>query len=182
MTKTAAALSLVVALFAAPSAWSALPAGAPAPDFSTSAAMGGKVFNFALAEALREGPVVLYFYPAAFTEGCTIEAHDFAEATVQYQALGARVIGVSADNIDVLKRFSVSACQSKFAVAADADQRIMRAYDAVRDNNSTRAQRVSYVIVPPGRVIYAYTDSNPEHHVANTLEALRSWRKQNGQQ
>ncbi|ARP90514.1 peroxiredoxin [Bordetella genomosp. 9] len=178
MRKAVVALSMVAALSAAQHAWSALPIGAPAPDFSTQAAMGGEVYPFKLADALRDGPVVLYFYPAAFTQGCTIEAHDFAEATEQYRALGARVVGVSADDIDVLQRFSVSACQSKFAVAADADQRIMRAYDAVHDRNPQRAQRISYVIVPPGRVIYSYTDSNPDHHVANTLNALRTWREQ----
>lgn len=181
MKKSAVALLLLAALSAAPCAWSALPVGAPAPDFATSAAMGGNVFKFSMADALRQGPVVLYFYPAAFTTGCTIEAHDFAEATDQYQELGARVIGVSADGIDVLQKFSVSACQSKFAVAADADQRIMKAYDAAHDR-SPRAQRVSYVIVPPGRVIYSYTDSDPDHHVANTLDALRKWRQQNTQQ
>jgi peroxiredoxin len=185
MKKPVIALSLVAALLTAHSAWSALPDGATAPDFSTSAAMGGNAFTFSLADALRKGPVVLYFYPAAFTQGCTIEAHDFAEATEHYRALGARVIGVSADGIDVLKKFSTSACQSKFAVAADEDRRIMRAYDAMRDSNSSRAMRVSYVIVPaqgggsPGRVIYSYTDSDPEHHVNNTLNALREWRQQN---
>jgi peroxiredoxin len=178
MKKSAAALSLLAALFVAPAAWSALPVGASAPDFATQAAMGGKTFRFSMADALRDGPVVLYFYPAAFTTGCTIEAHDFAEATDQYRELGARVIGISADGIDVLQKFSVSACQSKFAVAADADQGIMKAYDAVHDRNPERAQRVSYVIVPPGRVIYSYTDSAPDHHVANTLEALRKWRAQ----
>ncbi|ARP82092.1 peroxiredoxin [Bordetella genomosp. 8] len=182
MRKPAAALSLLAALAAAPMAWGALPVGATAPDFSTSAAMGGQVFQFSMAQALREGPVVLYFYPAAFTAGCTVEAHDFAEATDQYRELGARVVGVSADGIDVLQRFSVSACQSKFAVAADADQRIMQTYDAVHDRNPERAQRISYVIVPPGKVIYSYTDSNPEHHVANTLDALRQWRRGNAQQ
>ncbi|ANN67386.1 peroxiredoxin [Bordetella bronchialis] len=182
MKKSAAALSLIAALWAAPAAHSALPIGAPAPDFSTSAAMGGEVFRFSMADALRAGPVVLYFYPAAFTAGCTVEAHNFAEATDQYRELGARVIGVSSDGIDVLQRFSVSACQSKFAVAADADQRIMKAYDAVHDRNPERAQRISYVIVPPGRVIYSYTDSNPDRHVANTLDALRQWRQQKAQQ
>jgi peroxiredoxin len=179
--KLPATLSLALALCAAPAAWGALPVGATAPDFSTQAALDGKPFAFNLARALRDGPVVLYFYPAAFTQGCTIEAHNFAEATEQYRQLGARVVGVSADDIDVLQRFSVSACQSKFAVAADADQRIMRAYDAVHDRNPAYAQRISYVIVPPGRVIYAYTDSNPEHHVAKTLDALRNWRQQNPQ-
>jgi peroxiredoxin len=182
MKSVIAAISFASALCVAGTVQAALPAGAPAPDFSTSAAMGGKVFSFELADALRQGPVVLYFYPAAFTQGCTIEAHDFAEATDEYKALGARVIGVSADPIDVLQRFSVSECQSKFAVAADADQKIMKSYDAVHDRNPERAQRISYVISPAGKVIYSYTDSNPDQHVANTLKALREWAKQNGRQ
>lgn len=169
---------LGIVLAAAVPAQAALPAGVQAPNFTAVAALGGETFTFVLADALRKGPVVLYFYPAAFTQGCTIEAHDFAEATNDYQALGARVIGVSSDNIDVLKKFSVSECQSKFAVAADADQKIMQAYDAVHDRNPQYAQRVSYVISPEGKIIYAYTDSNPDRHVANTLAALREWSRQ----
>jgi peroxiredoxin len=98
----------------------ALNPGDTAPDFNALASLGGNVFTFSLAEALRKGPVVLYFYPAAFTTGCTIEAHDFADAVDAYRALGA-VIGISHDDIDTLKRFSVSECRSKFAVAARRD-------------------------------------------------------------
>ena len=105
---------------------------APAPDFSTQASLGGQVYAFKLNEALKQGPVVLYFFPAAFTQGCTIEAHNFAEATDEYKALGATVIGVSTDNIDTLNKFSVSECRGKFAVAADGDGKIMKSYDAVR--------------------------------------------------
>src|SRR6478752_5125235 len=89
-------------LLAATSAQAALNVGAPAPDFSTQASLGGNVFTFKLNEALKQGPVVLYFFPAAFTQGCTIEAHNFAEATDEYKSLGATVIGVSTDNIDTL--------------------------------------------------------------------------------
>lgn len=81
----------------------ALSTGAKAPDFTLQAAQGGNVFTFSLADALKKGPVVLYFYPAAFTKGCTIEAHEFADAIGQYQALGATVIGVSHDPIDKLQ-------------------------------------------------------------------------------
>jgi peroxiredoxin Q/BCP len=136
------------------------------------------VFTFSLAEALRKGPVVLYFYPAAFTKGCTIEAHDFAEAVDAYRALGATVIGVSHDDIDTLNKFSVSECRSKFAVASDRDQSIMKSYDAVLAQKPEYADRVSYVIVPDGRVIYAYKSMNPEKHVENTLDALRKWAAQ----
>src|SRR6201996_9081760 len=109
----------------------ALAVGSKAPDFDIKAALGGKQFDFSLAQALKKGPVVLYFYPAAFTEGCTIEAHEFAEATDRYKALGAQVIGVSHDDIATLNKFSVSECRSKFAVAADTDGNVMKAYDAV---------------------------------------------------
>src|SRR6202451_4238520 len=113
------------------SAWATLQPGASAPDFTTQATLAGKEFKFSLADALKQGPVVLYFYPAAFTPGCTVEAHDFAEATEKFHALGATVIGVSHDPIEKLDKFSVSECRNKFAVASDADVSIMKAYDAV---------------------------------------------------
>src|SRR5256885_652337 len=124
------ALAMICATVAPP-AFGALKPGDKAPEFSTQASLGGSVFSFSLADALKRGPVVLYFYPAAFTTGCTIEAHEFAEAVDKYKALGATVIGVSHDDIETLKRFSVSECRSKFAVAADSDRRIMKSYDAV---------------------------------------------------
>src|SRR3977135_1602759 len=111
-------------------AYGALPDGAKAPDFSTAASLAGKEFKFSLADALKKGPVVLYFYPAAFTPGCTVEAHNFAEATDKFKTLGATVIGVSYDKVDTLNKFSVSECRNKFAVASDPDQKIMKAYDA----------------------------------------------------
>ncbi len=159
-------------------AYSALNAGTVAPGFVTRASLGGKVFTYSLADALKKGPVVLYFYPAAFTKGCTIEAHDFAEATDQYRALGATVIGVSHDDIEKLNRFSVSECRSKFPVAADPDQHIMKSYDAILAANPEYANRISYVIVPGGEIIYSYTDMQPDKHVENTLAALRKWAAQ----
>src|SRR4030088_3743431 len=102
-------------------AYAALPNGAKAPDFSTDASLAGKEFKFALADALKKGPVVLYFYPAAFTPGCTIEAHNFADAMDDFEKLGATVIGVSHDTIQTLDKFSLTECRSKFPVAADAD-------------------------------------------------------------
>jgi len=122
--------------------------------------------------------VVLYFYPAAFTSGCTVEAHDFAEATPQFEALGATVIGVSHDDIDTLNKFSVSECRNKFAVAADPDRHIMKAYDAVLWLDPKMANRTSYVISPDGKVIYAYSALNPDQHVKNTLDAVTKWRTQ----
>ena len=169
------AFALLCTLLALP-AVAALKAGDKAPAFTAQASLGGKVFTYSLAAALRNGPVVLYFYPAAFTEGCTIEAHDFAEATEKYKVLGATVIGVSHDDIETLNRFSVSECRGKFAVAADTDQRIMKAYDAVLAPLLSYANRVSYVIAPEGRIVYSYTNMNPDQHVENTLSALKEWR------
>jgi peroxiredoxin len=118
--------------------------------------------------------VVLYDYPAAFTPGCTVEAHEFAEAIGKYAALGASVIGVSSDDIATLKKFSVSECRSKFPVAADADKKIMTAYDAKLAFGY--ANRTSYVIAPDGRVIYEYTALDPSQHVENTLAAVKKWK------
>jgi peroxiredoxin Q/BCP len=157
------------------SAVAALAPGARAPDFTTQATLAGKPFQFSLADALKKGPVVLYFYPAAFTPGCTVEAHEFAEATAEFQALGATVIGVSHDDIETLNRFSVTECRNKFAVAADPDQHIMKAYDAVLKLKPSLADRTSYVISPEGKILYSYSALNPDQHVANTLAAVKKW-------
>ena len=111
MKKTLLAAAMA-ALVATP-ALAALPVGATAPNFTAPASLGGKSFSFTLSNALKNGPVVLYFFPAAFTTGCTIEAHDFAEASDAYKKLGATVIGVTAGNIDRLAEFSTSECRSK---------------------------------------------------------------------
>lgn len=152
--------------------------GAPAPDFTTQATLAGKPFTFSLADALKSGPVVLYFYPAAFTKGCTVEAHEFAEATEKFKALGATVIGVSHDDIDTLNKFSVSECRNKFAVASDADLKIAKSYDA-RLLVTSYSNRTSYVIAPTGKIIYAYSALNPDKHVENTLAAVSQWNAQN---
>jgi thioredoxin-dependent peroxiredoxin len=166
--------ALITALIAIP-AYAALPDGAKAPDFSTDASLAGKEFKFSLADALKKGPVVLYFYPAAFTPGCTVEAHEFAEATAKFKQLGATVIGVSHDPIEKLDRFSVSECRNKFAVASDADGGIMKAYDSVLPDHPEYANRTSYVIAPSGEIIYSYTAMNPDKHVENTLAAVKKW-------
>ena len=163
-----------VAALAAP-AVAALSVGAKAPDFTLQASQGGNVFTFSLADALKKGPVVLYFYPAAFTTGCTIEAHEFADAIDQYHALGATVIGVSHDPIDKLQKFSVSECRSKFPVAADSSQSVEKAYDSVLAQHPQYANRTSYVIAPDGTIVYTYTSLDPTLHVQNTLTALKAW-------
>ncbi|HVY80279.1 MAG TPA: peroxiredoxin [Steroidobacteraceae bacterium] len=174
------AFALLASLLSA-SALAALPDGAKAPDFTTQASLAGKTFTFSLADALKKGPVVLYFYPAAFTPGCTVEAHNFAEATDKFKALGATVIGVSYDKIETLNKFSVSECRNKFAVASDADQKIMKAYDAVLAQKPELANRTSYVIAPDGHVLYSYTDLNPDKHVENTMAVVQKWAAAHGQ-
>jgi peroxiredoxin len=168
LISSGALLSTLVAT----SAFAFLPNGHKAPDFTTQASLAGKSFTFSLANALKKGPVVLYFYPAAFTPGCTVEAHDFAEATDKFKALGATVIGVSHDTIDTLNKFSVSECRNKFAVAADTDQSIMKAYDAVLAVKPEYANRTSYVIAQDGTIAYSYPALDPANHVANTMSAV----------
>ncbi len=170
------AIAVAFAVLAAP-AFAALKVGAKAPDFTLQSTLGGKVSTFSLAAALKHGPVVLYFYPAAFTPGCTIEAHDFAAAIDRYKKLGATVIGVSHDPISTLKRFSISECRKKFAVAADTDMAVAKAYDSVIASAPQLANRTSYVIAPNGTIIYTYTNLNPDQHVANTLAALTAYEK-----
>jgi peroxiredoxin Q/BCP len=156
----------------------ALSAGAKAPLFTVPAALGQHVFTFSLAGALKKGPVVLYFYPAAFTRDCTIEAHDFAAAIGRYKTLGATVIGVSKDGIRKLQAFGTSECRKKFPVASDANLSIAKRYDAVIDfHKNLYANRVSYVIAPDDRIVYAYSSLDPSRHVANTLAALKKLEK-----
>jgi len=157
----------------APHAWAALDVGEKAPDFSTVAARAGKQFQFSLAAALAKGPVVLYFFPAAFSEGCSIEAHSFAEAIGQFESMGATVVGVSRDEIGVLSRFSEQACNGKFAVASDETLVIAKSFDAVMQHRPDYANRISYVIAPTGKVVYSYLSLDPDRHVSNTLAALR---------
>jgi peroxiredoxin Q/BCP len=165
------------------SAWlgmaaAALPVGATAPDFSLDAALGGQAFRFSLAQALKSGPVVLYFYPKAFTSGCTIEAHLFAEATPQFKALGATVIGLSNDNLDTLKKFSTEHCRDQFAVGADVGGKVIRAYESGFSLAPGVADRISYVISPQGKVLLMYASMSPEGHVKETLKAVQAWKDQ----
>jgi thioredoxin-dependent peroxiredoxin len=171
--KTIAALACLLGAATAGSA--ALPVGAKAPGFATQVSLAGKPAPFSLASALKKGPVVLYFYPAAFTQGCTIEAHQFADATDDFKKLGATVIGMSADPIDKLNRFSVEACRNKFAVGTATAQTIT-AYNVALPKNPAMSDRTSYVIAPDGKVIFAYTAMDPAGHVNGTMAAVKAWR------
>jgi peroxiredoxin Q/BCP len=167
------------ALLLATPAFAALKPGATAPNFTAAAAVGGKDFTFSLARALKRGPVVLYFFPKAFTKGCTAEAHDFAEAAAKYKALGATLIGMSGDNIATLHQFSTLECRAQFPVAADPDLSVIKAYDVLLKtlpSGGGLSNRTSFVIAPNHRILYAYTDNNPDQHVANTMAVLQKWR------
>lgn len=170
--------ALIAALFTLP-AEAALKIGTQAPMFTLQASMAGKEFTFSLEDALKKGPVVVFFYPKAFTKGCTVEAHNFAEASAAFEALGASVIGISNDNIKTLNKFSVEACQNKVAVAADEKGKVIKAYDAAMV--FSYADRTSMVIAPSGEVIYTYSAFSPDEHVANTMSALKEWRARNPQ-
>jgi peroxiredoxin Q/BCP len=168
----AAALALVPA-----AAIPALPTGTAAPDFTTTGALAGRPFQLNLRRQLRSGPVVLYFFPRAFTQGCTLEAHAFSEAAADFRRAGARVVGLSADGYEDLRRFSVEACRNAFPVATATPETI-RAYDVRLREGAAMTNRTSYVIAPDGRIIYAYSDMDWRNHVTNTLAAVREWRAQ----
>jgi peroxiredoxin Q/BCP len=159
--------------------YAALKPGEPAPDFTAQAAVGGKDFTFSLSDALKRGPVVLYFYPKSFTRGCTIEAHEFAEAAASFAEAGATLIGMSKDSIETQREFSSQECRDKFPVAADPSLSVIRAYDAVRTgitaSGETVSDRISYVIAPEGKVLYSYVDPKPDKHIENTLAIVRQW-------
>lgn len=171
---SAFAMTLAVSV----SAFAALPVGTAAPDFTVKAALGGKATTFSLTAALKKGPVVLYFFPAAFTSGCTLEAHDFAEASAKFHALGATVIGVTAGNIDRVAEFSKVECRSKFTVAADPGAKIAAKYQVQKVyNGNLLSNRTSYVIAPDGKILLSYTNDDPDQHVARTLAAIQAWKK-----
>jgi thioredoxin-dependent peroxiredoxin len=155
----------------------ALPVGAPAPDFVTEAAMAGKKFSYALQKAQQKGPVVLYFFPAAFTPGCNVEAHEFAVAITQFRKLGASVLGVAGDDIAKLSKFSVEECQNKFPVGV-ATPAMNKAY-ATSQALASRSNRTSYLITPDGRIASVWSNPDYRGHVPNMLRALRDWRKRN---
>ena len=168
-------LAMAVWIASTTPSYATLDVGDAAPNFTAQAAVAGKVFDYALAPNLAKGPVVLFFFPAAFSVGCSLEAKEFADAMGRFEALGATVIGVSTDDIDTLGKFSVQACQGKFPVASDSKQDIMKSYDSVMALRPDYANRVSYVIAPTGKVVYNYQSLNPSRHVEKTLAALKDW-------
>lgn len=167
----------VLALSTAASA--ALAPGAKAPDFATRGAVAGKVIDVKLAPALKRGPVVLYFFPAAFTSGCNAEARAFAEKVAAFKAAGATVIGMSADSVADLQKFSATECAGKFAVAS-AGPRVIQGYDVAMGrqlNGRDITNRVSYVIARDGRIVYAHAGNDPVEHVTQTLAAVEKLKR-----
>ena len=156
-------------------ATAALRPGAIAPDFVTTGAIGGNEFRFHLAQQLRKGPVVLYFFPKAFTSGCTQEAHAFSAAMSDFRRAGAQVIGMSGDDLAQLQRFSTQECSSAFPVAR-ASRDVQKAYDVANAKYPGWTTRTSYVIDRSGRIVMVHDDMDFSQHVARTLAAVRSMR------
>ena len=174
----AACVSLAALAVAAPPAFAMLKVGAKAPDFTAPAYLAGKPFNYKLSRALKKGPVVVYFFPAAHTTGCNLEAHLFSEAIDDFKKQGATVIGVTAGNVEQLADFSKETehCGGKFPVAADAGAAIAKTFDAplvVKGNLiDGKSGRTSYVVSPDGSIIHAYDNLDASDHVNQTLAAV----------
>ena len=172
LAAAAAALSLAIIPLAA---HAELAVGTAAPDFSTQGALAGKALPVSLKALLAKGAVVLYFYPKAFTPGCTLEAHAFADANDDFAKAGATVIGMSNDNLDALEKFSALDCRNKFTVAsASAD--VIKAYDVplvMGGKDTGLSSRTSYVITPDGKIVFAHTDMDWHSHVEQTLAVVQ---------
>lgn len=174
-----ALFALLGVLGLASPAQASLPVGSKAPDFTTVGALAGKPFKLNLKAQLKKGPVVLYFYPKAFTKGCTLEAHAFSEHMADFKKAGAQVIGMSADDLDTLKKFSVEECRNAFPVAV-ATRPIIRSYKVampVVNNVKAMTNRTSYVIGRDGRIAFVHSDLDWSEHVNKTLAAVRAMKR-----
>lgn len=180
-----AALAAGAAITAAP-AFAALETGVVAPNFTAQGMLGGKKFTFDLKDALKTGPVVVYFFPAAFTPGCTAETKLFADAADQFKAAGATLIGVTGgakladgkmanakDNLARLAEFSAEHCRDKFPIAAVSTDTI-QAYNVVLQQKQDWSDRTSYVIAKDGKIALAFTNPGANDHVEKTLEAVKA--------
>ncbi len=174
LTRRLATIGLISTLTFASTAIAALQVGAKAPEFSAPAYLAGEAFTFNLADALKKGPVVVYFFPAAHTAGCNLEASLFSQAIEKFKAKDATVIGVTAGNIDELADFSKETehCGGKFAVAADRGAKIAKQYDTLLKLKPGWSDRTSYVIAPSGKIVHVYSAMNPNQHVKETLAAV----------
>jgi peroxiredoxin len=180
--KLLATVAVLAALAATP-ALADLKPGSKAPDFTADAYLAGQPFTYKLSDALKKGPVVVYFFPSAHTKGCNLEAHLFSEAIDQFKAQKASVIGVTAGKVEELADFSKETehCGGKFPVAADPGAKIARQYDAPLKLAGVTvpkdlSARTSYVIAPDGQVVFAYDNLDASDHVNQTLGAVKAWR------
>ena len=166
--------ALALASACSPQARATLQPGDAAPDFTAPAWLAGEAFEFSLSEALRKGPVVVYFFPAANTPGCNIEAAMFSQAMDDFRARGVSVIGVTAGNTGQLREFSAdkATCAGEFPVAADEGARIAAEYRAAREGRPDRSSRTSYLVGRDGRVLAVHSDMNPARHVQRMLESV----------
>jgi peroxiredoxin len=165
-------VGLALAAVAAP-AFAALSVGTTAPEFTTTGALAGKPFKLDLKDQLKHGPVVLYFFPKAFTQGCTAEAHAFSDASAQFKKLGAQVIGMSRDDLPTLEQFSVRECRNNFPVATATPQ-IADEYKVAWAEHPNLTTRTSYVIAPNGKIVMVHDDLDWSEHVAKTLAAVKA--------
>lgn len=165
--------AFVAASLAASPALAALKVGDKAPDFTTTGAVGGKEFKLHLAAQLKKGPVVLYFFPKAFTSGCTAEAHAFSQSIGEFKKAGAEVIGMSADDLKTLHDFSTRECRSAFPVAT-ATPDIQKEYDVAWAAHPGITTRTSYVIDRTGKIVMVHDDLDFSQHVAKTLAAVQA--------
>ena len=168
-------------------ALAALKQGDAAPDFSAQASMAGKEFKFALKDALKKGPVVVYFYPSAYTQGCNVQARTFSVNHEKFAAAGATVVGVSLDSIDRLNKFSADPefCAGKFPVASDASGAIAKSFDltvkqvaGVKDTTGAdvdhgMAERTTFVLTPEGKISATIGGMSPTENVMKALEAVQ---------
>lgn len=182
-------LGLLGSIAIALPAFAALEAGDTAPNFEAKASLAGESFDFSLRDALDEGPVVVYFYPSAYTRGCNIQAHEFAVNMDKFTAAGASVIGVSLDNIERLNDFSADPeyCADKLAVASDTSGGIARSYDlnvgdeseGAKDSRGIEighgfAERVTFIVTPDGKIAETIGGVSPMENVQKSLEAVQS--------
>ena len=185
-------VAVLVSLVATLPAQAALKAGDTAPDFSTQASLAGKAFHYVLADALKAGPVVVYFYPSAFTEGCNIQAHTFSVRKEEFDAAGATIIGVSLDSISRLNDFSADPkyCAGNIAVASDADGKIVAAYDLkvanapapVPDSRGVLidhgfAERTTFIVTPDHKIYASIGGVTPTANVEAALDDVQQLAK-----
>lgn len=188
MRKFFAVAAIAAAAAIAAPAFAALEQGATAPDFTATGMVGGKEFTFKLSDALKKGPVVMYFFPAAYTQGCTIETKAFADAADEFKAAGATLIGLTGgaklvdgtmanakDNLARLQEFSAEHCRDKFPIAAVTVDTI-KAYNVVLAQKTDWSDRTSYVVTPDGKISMVFSTQMPNEHITKTLEAVKAYK------